>query len=79
MTPNCELTRESAGAARLCRMAPWLILLAIAALMMVPGILFELGKRPAGDAGRIATLPVTTDGTIATEARTAVKPEIPSE
>ena len=48
MVPRCELATEPAAAARLRRVAPWLILLAIGALLMVPGILFELGERPSG-------------------------------
>jgi hypothetical protein len=49
MTLSCELTMEPAGAARLRQMAPWLILLVIGALLMMPGIIYELGERPSGD------------------------------
>lgn len=57
MTPIRALTTDRAAAVRLRRMAPWLILLAIGVLLMVPGILFELGHDPSQGRRPLTTVP----------------------
>lgn len=50
MAPTIALTREPGVAVRLRRMAPWLIVLAIGALLMVPGIVLEPDVKRSGRA-----------------------------
>jgi hypothetical protein len=57
MTPIRPLTTEPTAAARLRRMAPWLILLAIGVSLMVPGIVFEFGHHPSEERRPLTTVP----------------------
>ena len=56
MTLSCELMMEPAGAARLRWTAPWLVMLVIGALLMVPGTLYDIGDGHSGDQDHRPTL-----------------------